>query len=240
MAQAAARSFANTKARPAETKLDFSLLDSLTAPGVFWRSPSELVPTLSLLAQTVARADAASYFAFRVHNIGISNVGESSENLRRREAYLRAALVEFVSMEYVIPQDMKTLGLTIAPPRICESPNPLVHAVAALRHMNVHLTSSTLSQAQRLAVWPVEPEPLEFTYEMWITQPLTRENLIRRKGPKYSISDVEHLHKWFVSAQSEWGVHHLVQHAIVEYGKFLMVSVEIAQSRDHAELSTPT
>lgn len=217
-----------------ETKLDFSLLDSLTAPGVFQRSPSELVPALNFLPQTVARANAASYFAFRVRNIGISNARESSENLRRREAYLRAALVEFVAMEYVLPQDMKTLGLTSKLPRICESSNPLVHAVAALRHMNVHLTSSALSQAQRLAVWPVEPEPLEFTYEMWITQPLTRENLIRRKGPKYSDDEVEHLLKWFVSAQSEWGVHHLVQHAIVEYAKFLTASVQIAQSRDYA------
>lgn len=75
---------------------------------------------------------------------------------------------------------------------------------------------------------------------IWTRCPQKCKTLDPSERAQYSISDVEHLLKWFDTTQSEWGVLHLVQQAIVEYAKFLMVSVEIARSRDYTELRTPT
>ena len=201
--------------------LDFTLLDRIEAPSAFRRSPRELVPALEKLPQTLARAEAASYFAARVSN---PNDFGTDCDAWQREAYLRAALVEFVSIEYVLPQELKALAINIATPRIQHSHNPLLHVVAALRHMNVHLTASDLSESRRLAVWPISPTPIEFTYRMWVVQPLAPEDLNRRQGPKFASADVDRMRSWFSSAQAEWGVHNLVQHAIIEYSKFIVAA----------------
>ena len=141
---------------------------------------------------------------------------DPARTLRRREMYLRAALSEFASMEYALridrpkPSDVH---------KIRASANPLLHVVRALRDMNVHLASSRLAQRSRPAVWPIKPDPVHFDFDLWVITELEPGALGNRTGVSYASGDVQRLIDWFMPAQAEWGVHHLVRLAVLAYSR---------------------
>jgi hypothetical protein len=205
--------------------IDFSLVANLQRPTVFTVLPPAVQSALSQLPETLGRAEAAVHFVYRMHSLGVLEQTRSSAPLSLREAYFGAALSEFCSMDETLPRDLAAKGVADTALRITDLHNPLLHVMRELRHLNVHLISSTLSRASRPAIWHDQ----KFDYEMWLVTNLdgptfrTLHNAVR-----YAPADIQALINWFNREQAEWGADHLLFLAICAYSEAIVSRYHLA------------
>ena len=191
--------------------LDFSLVRELDSPTMWFSLPRDLESRLTLLPEVQARALAAIHFAFKV-TIDRDHLGttEAHETVIR-EAYLRAALAEFASLDEAADKDFEQLPLAGQAPRQALSLNPLVHAFRLLRHLNTHLSRSSFTVNSRRASIELGNQIHEVDYHLWLVNGFSASALgSLRNARYYAPSELDALAEWFNAEQREWGAPHML------------------------------
>lgn len=177
------------------------------------------VEPLAALPRTLERARACTRFLCHLGDTDDQMHCAADEILPMREAYLRAALAEFVSIEDILPRDLATTGAPDNPFKFWELTDPLVHIVRELRNFEIHLQAKGLISDTRTCWWgntqrPEEMRPFENT--LWTLTPLTIEEFLElRNARQYDPRDLSRLLDWFNESQAVWGIEELVYQALL-------------------------
>ena len=132
-----------------------------------------------------------------------SHASKQSE-LWRAAAFLRAALAEFCSIE-----EMQKLDRGKGPHfAVTASPNPLLHLLELMRHMNIHVKSVEV-KPQKIGIIFGD---IEYELDSYVVSNLDARDLASlRNGQHYDISDLQRCVTWFNSRQTEWGAGDLIR-----------------------------
>lgn len=119
-------------------------------------------------------------------------------------AYLRAALADLVSIEEVQQLDRPT-----SPPlKVRNCANPLVHLLALVRHLNIHV-KSVMTIAREV---PANLNGHEFDMKVCVISNLTVSDLQALKNGKYySSAELKQMTDWFQATQLHWGAGYLLR-----------------------------
>jgi len=160
-------------------------------------SPS-LEARLASLPQVLERVRSAVMFA--------ELSGKQSEAWRAA-AFIRAALAEFSSIE-----EMQELDGPSAPHfKIKDQPNPLLHILELMRHLNVHVRPV---KARHESV-PVSICEHTFELDIYIVSDLHASELLGlRSGRHYASADIQEAVAWFGQAQAHWGAGYVIRAGI--------------------------
>lgn len=196
-------------------QLDFEMLPSLTTGSVIRRIDPDLDEPLSRLPQTYARAVAAIRFSHLLDY--------AEHDLALREAYLRAALAEYVSMEDTLVRDLRALKIHRDPIRSCDSGNPLLHIIRELRNLEVHLRSSKMAASKTKALYKHHNDGEDYheiELDVWWIEPIQpREFHELHNSKHYHAHDIAQMLDWFNNGQKIWGVDELVRLATNAYAR---------------------
>jgi hypothetical protein len=122
----------------------------------------------------------------------------------RASAYLRGALAELVSMEEV--QALDRPGSVVLKTR--DSQHPLLHLLALVRHLNVHVKSVKTGTHEVSAKF----DEHEFELDIPVVANLSASDLLAlRNGKHYTQVELERLVTWFNKAQLHWGAGYVVR-----------------------------
>ena len=170
--------------------MDFALLptdDFFAARSIFASIDKPLQARLSALPSVLERAQSSVMFAEQAkHGDWVA------------AAYLRASLADFVSME-----EIQTLDTTVhAPLKVRDSPNPLVHLLALIRHLNIHVKS--VATSRRVVSASLEDRPFEMNVAV-ISNLALPDLQSLRNAKHYSPADLNGVVAWFSAAQLHWG-----------------------------------
>ena len=183
--------------------------------------PENLRKPLAAFPESRDRADSAMYFAYRASCSDKALYADSETAIRRREAYFRAALAEFVSIEEALTRDLARKGVSQKAVKIRESTNPLLHLMRLFRHLWIHLTSPRLNSRQVEAAWS-GAQPEDFDITVWLVSDLSIKALDGlRDAKRYSQDQLEKMVTWFNQAQEKWGASYLLEIAITEYVRLI-------------------
>lgn len=193
--------------------LDFSLVPDLSYVKAWAELDKDLIKALDRLPNVLGRAKNAINFCARV----------SAESVctQLREGFLRAALLEFVSIEDVLIQDLKNAKINSKPLKCYHTKNPMLHIIHELRNFEIHLHSGKLSSTTISAFWgnieyPENASPIK--HKVWMIDDLTEDGFSRLNNSMYYTKDqIKGLVEWFNTAQKEWGVNFLIHIAVESY-----------------------
>lgn len=119
-------------------------------------------------------------------------------------AYLRAGLADLVSIEEVQRLDRPTR----APLKVRNCANPLVHLLALVRHLNIHV-KSVVAIARQV---PAKFDGHEFDLKVCVISNLSVSDLQALKnGAYYSSAELQQMTDWFQAAQLHWGAGYLLR-----------------------------
>jgi hypothetical protein len=196
--------------------LDFSLLSRPNYNHIFWSLPAEIEKALIPLTETSARIEGALYFMSYISSPKESLHADEPKATRRREAFLRASLAEYVAIDDTLNRDLVKLNKIKRGEksyRISDSKNPMLHLVREMRNLEIHLTSSELSKLEKDVIYVGELH----THTIWKLDDLTVEKFKELKNAKnYSDSDINAMVNWFNEAQEDWGVSDIIMRTIWE------------------------
>ncbi len=140
---------------------------------------------------------------------------EDGSDVKRREAFMRAALGEYVSMEEAIRWD-RPHG---SPPQIKDSRNPLLHIMKELRNLQFHLLSSPLKSQQRSVIFASR----QCDMPVWYVEDLRVTDFDRSKNAQFfTPDDLKRMIQWFNENQRLWGVTELILHAVRAYAEEIL------------------
>ncbi len=148
------------------------------------------------------------------------NIGDESDKFAIdsktiNEAFVRAALSEFVGMEDCLKANYPnsdTSGLALY-----KSVNPIFHMLKLLRNYNIHLAASVLNK-KHMKVKTLFKEAGEFDYEPLVISNLTISELKKLKSSKdYSDSTLDKMVAVFDDQQQEFGLTTLIIKQALEY-----------------------
>ncbi len=203
---------------PRSNQLDFRLLPKLESASMFLSLDPLVERAMTSLPETSARADAALRFCWYVSQGTDELHADEPRATRLREAFFRACLTEYRSMDEVLPRDLATLRISTPALKIHELSNPLVHLMKELRNFEIHLASSALTSKTIKVVARWQNTDMEHESRVWVTEPLTVPKFNGLKNASYyCAADIEAMVDWFNNAQQEWGVHHLAFLAVRTY-----------------------
>jgi len=217
--------------------LNFSLLPDLrVAPlcmTIDWLSPGYGAKNpLTELPETYDRADAAVKFCWFVGGPAERLCCKEDDTMTTRQAFLRAALSEFASMEEALKRDLVSIGIKDRCMKITDSRNPLLHIVKQLRNLEIHLRSGAISsQRQRALLQNLKkPESVsEQNLTIWVMDDLTTEQFDNLRGAHlYRENDRNELISWFNQAQKAWGLDEIVFRAVLSFGQELIERYSLA------------
>jgi hypothetical protein len=119
-------------------------------------------------------------------------------------AYLRAGLADLVSIEEVQQLDRPT-----SPPlKIRNCTNPLVHLLALVRHLNIHV-KSVVAIAREV---PANFGGHEFDLQVCVISNLTVSDFQDVRNVRYySSAELQQMIDWFQVAQLHWGAGYLLR-----------------------------
>lgn len=199
---------------PKHYPLDFSLLPTFEKSTAWMVLPRDMEIALKALPLTYDRVLGCLDFAYRVWGNGGAHMPVT---VKQREASLRAALGEFVSMEQALKRDLQGNSRRVI--RISDSPNPLLHVVRELRNLEMHLHSATLTSLTRDASFADQ----DIKLEIWVADDVTETEFQRLANAKnYSDEDITRMLSWFNQAQKEWGIADLIYRCVCEYSKAIV------------------
>jgi hypothetical protein len=205
--------------------LDFSQLPDVVLGRAVWSMPDDLRKALSDFPETAARCEASMWFAYKAAES--TDQYSADTELPRREAFLRAALAEYSSMDDSLRWDCKN----VLRYRMFSSSNPLVHLVRLLRHVNIHLTKTTLQPEIIQATWiGAAPDNTDYSssFAIWTIPQLDSSRLATLQDSKhYSAGDMDRVCAWFNLYQRTWGAPDLVWRAAECFAK------EVIQAGSH-------
>jgi hypothetical protein len=203
--------------------IDHGLIPDLDFMPVFVSLEIATEAALAPLTQTAARAEGAMRFVWFACGSADSMRCREDKASRMREAFLRAALAEFVGMESALARDLAARGRSEALLRIVDVPSPLLHVIRELRNLELHLTSHALLPNQRDAVLVFEGEEHPKVHTIYTVDGFTEESFHQLANAKrYSSEDIQFMVRWFNSAQQSWGAPDLVRRAVEEYAMHIV------------------
>src|ERR1051326_3307838 len=91
--------------------LDFALLERPADCGMFVRLPSEIEKAIETLQETSARFEGATKFCWYMSATPEVLYADEPKATRIREAFLRASLAEYVSVEDTLKRDLVKVGI---------------------------------------------------------------------------------------------------------------------------------
>lgn len=211
------------------TRLLFEQLPSFESSPLFSALEADTEAALRLLPNVYARAVAALRFR--------QNIGSSAEHMRVSEddvaimqvAYLRAALMDYVGMEEVLPLDLEARGIGESVLTIRETRDALLVILREMRHLQLHLVNTSFGSSRKAAILRGmgKEHPTEVTV---LTVP--RDDLLKlrslRNASRYDPRDLERAIEWFEAAQANWGVGDVVQAGIQRYAEALVSHYRLA------------
>lgn len=135
-------------------------------------------------------------------------------------AYLRAALMEYVAIEEVLPLDLAKRGFGEKPLRILDTGNAMLILLRELRHLQLHLVNTRFKSTSRAAVLRTRNKEEEFKTEVSIlTIPIAELRQLKslRNAARFDPNELDAAISWFSQAQSQWGIGDVVQSGIQIY-----------------------
>ena len=182
-------------------ELDFTLLPDLTKGHFALILGKEIENNMSRFVETYERVNGAILFSSAYGCTLIPRTNQQSE------AFFRASLAEFVSMEETLERDLLKLKINKKSIKINDSKNPLLHIIRELRNLEIHLKTSNLLRKKRKALWA--DKEIDFSYDIINSIEIKDFNSLRN-AKYYKEDDIKEMLKWFNNAQIEWGVRDLV------------------------------
>lgn len=164
---------------------------------------------LKRLPNAYERAIAALRFRQRIS--GDKNaLGVSEDHVHIMQvAYLRAALMEYVAIEEVLPIDLAMRGLGEEPLRILDTGNAMLVVLRELRHLQLHLVNTSFKSTSRSAVLRTRNNDKEFETELTVlTIPTAdlRQLKTLRNAARFDSEELDAAISWFCHAQVQWGI----------------------------------
>lgn len=141
------------------------------------------------------------------------------------EARLRAGLNEFYSLEDAANRACRAMGIAKAP-QIVESKHPLVHAMYALRHVNVHVKpTGTRNQEVSLVISDLT-DPYEFTKQAAMLAEDSAYDVLSTREVKahYSAGDMKRSLNWILLAQRTFGIGIVFELGLEQYCREVLAS----------------
>lgn len=164
---------------------------------------------LKQLPNAYERAVAALRFCQRI-GADKESLGVSEDHLHIMQvAYLRAALMEYVAIEEVLPIDLKTRGLEKEPLKIFDTGNAMLILLRELRHLQLHLVNTLFNSISRSAVLQTKRKDKEFETDLTIlTIPIAdlRQLKTLRNASRFDPKELDAAISWFSYAQAQWGI----------------------------------
>ncbi len=187
---------------------------------MFVSLPIELEEPINKLPETSARIEGALKFCWYISGDEKILHAEEPKATRRRESFFRASLAEYVSIEDTLKRDLVKLNkvkITDKTYRITDSKNPMLHIVRELRNLEIHLSSSQLSENKKDVVWCWKNEEHQHQKTIWTVNDFTVEKFKNLRNAKYySDKDIKEMVKWLNEAQNDWGIENIIFRSICE------------------------
>lgn len=148
-------------------------------------------------------------------------LGVSEEHVRIMQvAYLRAALMEYVAIEEVLPIDLVMRNLGEKPLRILDTGNAMLILLRELRHLQLHLVNTAFKSTSRSAFLRTRNKEEEFKTELTILT-IPDADLLQlkalRNATRFDPEELDAAILWFSHAQSQWGIGDIMQSGIQVY-----------------------
>lgn len=183
--------------------LDFSLLPELDYAGILTTLNEDIEAMflkIGVLQETLNRAKGALMLFSKAFHAN----GEAWKD----EAYIRAGLNEFYSIEQALIREHKLAKLPGPPLEINISSNPLLHLMRLMRNLDVHTESAPLINYDTTVTIHFNDPPKEWTYTTVIIKDLTIDRLCQKRGVKknYEIDQLDKVVQWFLENQKNFGV----------------------------------
>ena len=203
-----------------KTKLRLDGLPHFETSPLFCTLEPSTEAALRQLPNTYERAVAASRFCQKI--AGDKNaLGVSEDHVYIMQvAYLRAALMEYVAIEEVLPIDLVIRGFEEKPLRILDTSNAMLILLRELRHLQLHRVNTTFKSASRSAVLRTRSEEKEFETELTILAIPTadlRQLKTLRNAARFDPDELDAAISWFSHAQTRWGIGDVMQAGIQAY-----------------------
>lgn len=182
-------------------KLDFNLLPKMDYAGILTTLDPEIEKkfnTIGKLPETLNRARGALMLFY-----GAKGHSESW----RDEAYIRAGLNEFYSINESLKHEHKTAGLPGNALEIYHTSNPLLHLMLLMRHVNVHIQSSPATRYETTVIAHID-EPKEYTFTIAVIKNISIDQLLLKREVKknYDIDQLNNAIDWLKKNQKVFGV----------------------------------
>jgi hypothetical protein len=122
------------------------------------------------------------------------------------------------------------VGIKAQSIKITDLPNPLLHLMRELRNLEIHLTSSQLSKANKDVTVIIFDAEHQSQTTVWTVNDLTVEKFqeLRYARNRYTKEEIEKMVNWFNEAQYDWGVSDLLFRAIVEWASAIVKTYSLA------------
>ncbi len=198
--------------------LDFNLLPTIDSAHTFCSIPDDLVTGLAALPETLCRAESAASFLGKQPTHRWSSRPPQEDEDRKDEAFIRASLAEFVSMEDTLPRDLERIGLDRKAIRLNSSPHPLLHVLRELRNMEIHVRTSQVAHFPIRVLYGVDRVPGSFTVTH-LTGITSAEFTRLRNAACYHPNDISRMITWFNDAQIRFGITELILRGIETHGR---------------------
>ena len=148
-------------------------------------------------------------------------LGVTEDHVRIMQvAYLRAALMEYVAIEEVLPLDLDMRGFGEEPLGILDTGNAMLILLRELRHLQLHRVNTTFKSTSRSAVLRTRNKQEEFETKLTIlTIPIAdlRHLKTLRNAARFDPDQLDAAISWFTHAQSKWGIGDVMQSGIQAY-----------------------
>jgi hypothetical protein len=201
-------------------------LPSMESFAVAVRLEPDLDVSLARFEETHARAAVALRFLLYQDSSAEHLRVPVDEERQMQAGLLRAALMEYVGMEDCLPGDLRRMGLPGPALRITDTGSAMLVLLRELRHVHVHVGQTHFSRREQTAIFRIpDREAMEITMPV-LTIP--RADLEQLHDPRHSkrfySGELAAAIDWLDAAQSHWGIRHVVQAAINDYGRRIVAA----------------
>lgn len=205
---------------PQPLSVNLGLLNHFNPPGVWTRIDPNVRTAVAILSEVGERIQGVEHLCYRIAH----HAEDTALDLSRSQIYLRASLSEFVSMEDAAGLDFERLSYPNAP-RLESSTDPRLHTVRLLRHANVHLTATTLTTAEKPAIWHGPTGLQDFSYRRFLAKDLDSSIRATKNAARYSSTDLSAMISWVAAEQLEWGIQHVILGACETFARELAAHI---------------
>jgi len=142
------------------------------------------------------------------------------------EAFIRAGLSEFRSVEQTASREHKLGECPGRFPAIADSKNPLLHLMLLLRHATVHTRSVETSRHDTSVISTFGGDAHEVKYTTSVLTGIDVEQLLERRETRQSYvrSDLEGVAEWFLERQQTFGCHEVFRAGVDIYCREILVA----------------